>query len=277
MRTWFITGAARGLGASIAERALEQGDCVVVASMRNPAQVQAALGAGERLLVVPLDVSDETQARAAVAAALRRFGRVDALINNAGYDLLGAIEEASAAEVERVFRRNVFGLLNVTRAALPQLRRQRGGRIVNVASASRGAGAGWGIQRAIKSAVEAISEALSLEGEPLGIHTTVVESGGPGGDPLSSRPLVSTVQRIEDYNVTLGPVRASAAGADQPRQEHEEALADAILSLVEAPAPPRRFRLGSEGARSLGGSKHESAVHEVEPWRSLVLPIDFVN
>jgi NAD(P)-dependent dehydrogenase (short-subunit alcohol dehydrogenase family) len=282
MRTWFITGAARGVGASLAERALAKGDAVVVATMRDPAQVRMALGNHERLLIVPLDLSHEPYARAAVTTTLRHFGRIDALVNDSGYDLLGAIEEASAEEIERVFRCNVFGLLNVTRAVMPQLRKQRSGHIVNIASAGNyGAGAGWGIYCAIKSAVEAISHALSLEGEPLGIRTTVVESGGVRTDSRGSRPLVSTVQRIHDYRVTVGQTRAFAAGAAPQQPSGPGALADAILSLVDAAEPPRRLRVGSGVFRAVEEPKPEpkrqAAPPTPEQWQSLVLPIDAVS
>jgi NAD(P)-dependent dehydrogenase (short-subunit alcohol dehydrogenase family) len=280
MRTWFITGAARGLGLSLAKRALESGDSVVLATMQDPVHVGAtlgaALGAHERLLVVPLEVSHEAHTRAAVAAGLRRFGRIDVLVNNVGYDLLGAIEEASAAEVERVFRCNVFGLLTVTRAVLPQLRRQGSGHIVNMSSVgSHRAGAGWGIYCAIKSAVEAISEALSMEGEPLGIHTTLVESGYVRRNSLSARPLVSAVQRIDDYRETVGPMRTFAASPDNQQPGDPDALAAAILSLVEVPDPPRRLPLGTATFRPI--EKHKPVMQEHDHWRSLVLPIDFAN
>jgi NAD(P)-dependent dehydrogenase (short-subunit alcohol dehydrogenase family) len=274
MRTWFITGRWRGLGAWIARRALETGDNVVLATTRNPVHLRAAFGGHEQLLVVPLDVTREAQARAAVAVALQRFGRIDALVNNTGYDLLGAIEEASAVEVERVFRRNVFGLLNVTRAVLPRLRKQRSGRIVNICSVgSYRATAGLGLYCAVKSAVEAISDALSMEGEPLGIHTTLVESGYIRRDSLNSRPRVNTEKRIDDYRMTLGPLRTFATGADYQQRGDPDMLADAILSLVDTPAPPRRLPLGSDMFR-MTQARHETILPEREPWRSLVLPID---
>lgn len=276
MRTWFITGAARGLGPSLAKRALELGDSVVLATMQDPTHLGPALGAHERFLVVPLDFSHEAHTRAAVAAALRRFGRIDVLVNNVGYDLLGAIEEASAAEVERVFRCNLFGLLNVTRAVLPHLREQGSGHIVNMSSAgSHGTGAGWGIYCAIKSAVEAISEALSMESEPLGIHTTVVESGYSRRNSLSSRPVVSAVQRIDDYRATVGTMRTFAAGPDHLQPGDPDTLANAIVSLVDAPDPPRRLPLVTGTFRTI--EKQKPARHEHEYWQTLVLPIDVAN
>src|SRR5262245_40856551 len=121
MKTWFITGASRGIGALIAEAALAKGDAVAGTARRRES-VSERLGTDPNLLPLALDVTDEAQARAAASAAEERFGRIDVLVNNAGYGLLGAVEEATAAEVEAVYRTNVFGLLAVTRAVLPVMR-----------------------------------------------------------------------------------------------------------------------------------------------------------
>jgi NAD(P)-dependent dehydrogenase (short-subunit alcohol dehydrogenase family) len=177
MKTWFITGASRGFGALIVKEALGRGDNVV-ATARNPDTVTKAFGDRPNLLAIGLDVNDEAQARAAAAAAVDRFGRIDVLVNNAGFGLLGAIEENSAAEVEAVFRTNVFGLLSVTRAVLPHMRRERSGRVINISSiGGYRASVGWGVYCSTKFAVEGISEALAAEVEPLGIKVTVVEPG----------------------------------------------------------------------------------------------------
>jgi NAD(P)-dependent dehydrogenase (short-subunit alcohol dehydrogenase family) len=128
------------------------------------------------VLKLPLDVTNEGQARDAAARGIEKFGRIDVLVNNAGYGLLGAIEDASAIEVEREFATNVYGLLNVTRAVLPYMRKRRSGHIINMSSLGGYASyPGWGVYCATKFAVEGISEALSIELAPLGIHATVVE------------------------------------------------------------------------------------------------------
>ncbi len=158
MRTWFITGASRGFGALVAKEALNAGDAVV-ATARNPQHVIDALGDHPNLLAVALDVTNEAQAFEAAGAAVKRFGRIDVLLNNAGYGLLGAVEEAAASEVESVFRTNVFGLLNVTRAVLPHMRRQRSGHVINISSiGGYGSYPGWGVYCATKFAVEGLTE-----------------------------------------------------------------------------------------------------------------------
>ena len=133
MRVWFITGASRGFGALVTAEALAKGDAVV-ATARKPSAITDRLGDHPNLLAVPLDVTREEQAHTATKAAVQRFGRIDVLLNNAGYGLLGAVEEATGQEIEAIYRTNVFGLLNVTRAVLPHMRRQRSGRILNMSS-----------------------------------------------------------------------------------------------------------------------------------------------
>jgi NAD(P)-dependent dehydrogenase (short-subunit alcohol dehydrogenase family) len=166
MKTWFITGASRGFGALVVKRALAKGDAVV-ATARNPQIVIDRFGTHPNLLAVALDVTDEEQAVAAAKAAIDRFGRIDILLNNAGFGLAGAVEEASAAEVEAVYRTNVFGLLTVTRAVLPHMRKARSGRILNISSIGgyRGA-AGFGIYSSTKFAVEGLSEGPARRTRP---------------------------------------------------------------------------------------------------------------
>src|SRR6202008_2695499 len=170
MRVWFITGASRGFGALIAKAALAAGDAVV-ATARDPATVTARLGTHERLLGTRLDVTSETEPHEAAGQAVKKFGRIDILVNNAGYGLLGAIEEASAAETERLFGTNVFGLLAITRAVLPHMRRQRSGHVINLSSVGGYTGyPGWGVYGATKFAVEGISEALAGVGGQPGVR-----------------------------------------------------------------------------------------------------------
>src|SRR5471032_2362148 len=206
-KVWFITGASRGFGALIAVQALERGDAVV-ATARDPQTVIDALGRHEHLLAVKLDVRDEAQAIAAARLALARFGRVDVLVNNAGYGLLCAIEEGGADEVRALYDTNVFGLLNVTRAVLPSMRSRRGGHVINISSVGGyAASAGWGIYNSTKFAVEGISESLAQELAPLGIHATVVEPGFFRTDFLDAASLATTAHRIDDYAATVGAMR----------------------------------------------------------------------
>jgi NAD(P)-dependent dehydrogenase (short-subunit alcohol dehydrogenase family) len=267
-RVWFITGASRGIGARIAEAALERGDSVV-AAVRDPAKAGKELPAHERLLVVRLDVRDEAQAAAAVQAAVDRFGRIDVLVNNAGYGLLGAVEEASAVEVEQLFATNVFGLLTVTRAVLPQLRKQRAGHILNLSSVGGyTAAAGWGVYCATKFAVEGLTEALAQELAPLGIFATVIEPGYFRTEFLDGSSLGRVRHEIADYASTVGHVRSSASeyNKQQPGDPHKLALA--VLELVESHMPPVHFPVGADSIQAVE-NKNALVAAEVAVWRKL--------
>jgi len=273
-KVWFITGASRGFGLLIAQKALKRGDAVV-ATGRNAEHVIKALGESPGLLSLPLDVRNEAQAVAAAKTAIERFGRINVLVNNAGYGLLGAVEEASAGEVEDVFGTNVFGLLNVTRAVLPYMRANKAGHIMNLSSiGGYAAYPGWGVYGATKFAVEGISEALSIELAPLGIHSTVVEPGFFRTDFLSATSLVSTAKSIGDYATTVGAMRVFAESADHQQPGDPERLAEAILILADANSPPRRLPLGSDTVSKIE-EKNRNVSAALDEWRALALSTDF--
>lgn len=276
MKTWFITGASRGFGARVVERALARGDAVV-ATARNPQAVIDRFGTHPNLLAVALDVTDEAQAIAAAKAAIDRFGRIDILLNNAGFGLMGAVEEASAAEVEAVYRTNVFGLLTVTRAVLPHMREARSGRILNISSIGgyRG-GAGFGIYSSTKFAVEGLSEAMHAELTPIGIHVTVVEPGYFRTDFLDASSLSVSKTRIADYDATAGKVRTVAAGLSHNQPGDPEKLADVLAAFVDAPNPPVRLPLGSDTVAAIE-KKHESDRAILAEWRPVSVSTDFVT
>jgi NAD(P)-dependent dehydrogenase (short-subunit alcohol dehydrogenase family) len=271
MKTWFITGATRGFGALIMEAVLDSGDAVV-ATARDP----SSIAQHPRLLKLPLDVTNEGQARDAAAAGVERFGAIDVLVNNAGYGLLGAVEESSAVEVERVFATNVFGLLNVTRAVLPYMRKRRSGHIVNMSSIGGYAAyyPGWGVYCATKFAVEGISEALSVELAPLGIHATVVEPGFFRTDFLSAQSLSSTAARIDDYSDTVGKMRSFAAAVNHQQLGDPQRLAQVIVQLASEKKPPTRLALGSDTVARIE-EKNRDVQRELDQWRSVSLSTDF--
>ncbi|MBQ5947602.1 oxidoreductase [Massilia sp. ST3] len=276
MKTWFITGASRGFGLLIAKAALAAGD-KVVATARQPQAVIDAVGAHEDLLALALDVTDEHAAVAAAGEALARFGRIDVLVNNAGYGLLGAVEESSADEVRRIYETNVFGLLNVTRAVLPAMRRQRAGHVINFSSlGGYAAYHGWGVYGSTKFAVEGLSEALAQELQPLGVHVTVVEPGFFRTDFLDASSLSSTAARITDYAATVGAMREFAAGANhrQPGDPHK--LASAIVVLAESPRPPLRLQLGSDTVERVR-AKHLAVERELRAWQALAVSTDLAE
>ena len=274
MKTWFITGASRGFGALVADLALQQGDAVV-ATARNPKQITDRFGEHPNLLAVALDVTDEAQAKAAVDAAIARFGSIDVLLNNAGFGLMGAVEEATAAEVESVYHTNVFGLLNVTRAVLPTMRARRSGRILNISSIGgyRGA-AGFGVYSSTKFAVEGLSEALHAELEPLGIQVTVVEPGYFRTDFLDAASLTVSPTVIEDYAATAGQIRNVATGLNHNQPGDPAKLAQVLIDFAEVADPPVRLPLGSDTVAAIE-AKHASDATILDQWRSISVSTDF--
>jgi NAD(P)-dependent dehydrogenase (short-subunit alcohol dehydrogenase family) len=275
MSVWFITGASRGLGLELAVSALGRGD-QVIATARDPQAIEKALPE-ERgsMLAVQLDVTDQKQAEAAVAAGVERFGRIDVLVNNAGYGLFGGVEEICDAEARALFDTNVFGLLNVTRAALPTLRSQGAGRIINIgSSAGFASSAGRGLYGASKSAVESITEALHAEVAPLGIHATVVEPGSFRTQFLTADSQRQARQIISAYDGTVGQLRAAIEAGNGHQPGDPVKAAAAIRQLAAAPEPPLRLQLGSDCVNLVEG-KLTSVAIELGQWRDLALSTDF--
>lgn len=243
MKVWFVTGTSSGFGLEIAKQALDRGDAVV-ATARRPEKALTSLGGPQaRLVVAPLDVRSEAEARSAVAAAVDAFGRVDVLVNNAGRGLFGAVEQTTVAEARAIFETNVLGVLAVTRAVLPVMRRQRSGRIIMMSSMGGfSAGAGFGVYAASKFAVEALGEALSEELEPFGIDVTIVEPGvfetgfGVSSSEMASEPIADyvaaaeAVDRYDDGEPAGDPVDGAAA----------------IVALADLPEPPLRLPVGTD-------------------------------
>ncbi|WP_236188950.1 oxidoreductase [Pseudomonas pharyngis] len=274
MRTWLITGASRGFGILIAEQALRAGDAVI-ATARNPQDITDRLGDHPNLLAVRLDVTREEEAHQAVAQGIKRFGRIDVLINNAGFGVLGAVEETSASETERLFATNVFGLLNVTRAVLPHMRAQRSGRVINISSiGGYQAYVGWGVYGSTKFAVEGISEALHQELAPLGIHATVVEPGFFRTDFLDEQSLLKTALVLPDYDETVGKMRTFAEAANHAQPGDPLKFVEAMLALVNAPNPPQRLALGSDTVARIE-AKNRLVAQELAEWNELALSTDF--
>ncbi|HEX7909955.1 MAG TPA: oxidoreductase [Paraburkholderia sp.] len=273
-RVWFITGASRGIGALIAEAALADGNAVV-ATGRNAAAIVERLGESPALLPLGLDVTEEAQAKRAVQAAVEKFGRVDVLVNNAGFGLLGAVEESADKDVRRMYDTNVFGLLNVTRAVLPAMRANRSGHVINISSVGGyRAVAGFGVYSSTKFAVEGITEAMHAELKPLGIHATVVEPGYFRTDFLDASSLVVAPDLIGDYDETSGAVRRKAVEMNHNQPGDPQKLAAAMVTLVDAPKPPLRLALGTDTLAAIA-AKNAYVTQETEAWKALSASTDF--
>ena len=271
MSVFFITGSARGLGLEIARVAAERGH-TVVATARDTAAVQAELPAATAL---PLDFTDACQAAAAVETAVAAHGRIDVLVNNAGYGMFGAVEEVGDAEARAIFDANVFGLLNVTRAVLPVMRAQRSGRVLNIGSIAGFFNApGPGLYGATKFAVEGISEAMRGELAPLGILTTVVEPGAFRTGFFGDRGFLFAQRGICDDTATVGAARAAVPGRDGTQPGDPVRAARVIVDLAEHPAPPTRLQLGSD-AVTRTEAKLEQLAEELAQWRAVALSTDY--
>jgi len=238
MKTWFITGASRGFGHEWTRAALARGDRVAATARRPEALSELATEFRERLLPLQLDVTDRAADFAAVRRAHQHFGRLDVVVNNAGYGLFGAIEELSEAEARAQIETNLFGALWVTQAALPFLRAQRSGHIVQVSSIGGVAAFPYlGLYHASKWGLEGFSEALAAEVAQFGIHVTIVEPSGFATDWAGSSAVRAAP--IAAYD----PIRAARPTARMKRGD-PRATAAAILKLVDAEKPPMRLLLG---------------------------------
>lgn len=247
----------------------------MVATARNPQAINDRFGDRPNLLAVALDVTDEAQAHQAVKEAIARFGQIDVLVNNAGYGLLGAVEEASGAEIEALYRTNVFGLLAVTRAVLPHMRRQRSGRILNFSSiGGYTSGPGFGVYCSTKFAVEGLTEALAAELSPLGIHVTAIEPGYFRTDFLDATSLSVSPIQISDYAETAGAVREKAAQISHNQPGNPDKLAEVVVAFVESSNPPVRLPLGSDTVAAIE-AKHVSDAEILAAWRSVSVSTDF--
>jgi NAD(P)-dependent dehydrogenase (short-subunit alcohol dehydrogenase family) len=273
-RVWLITGASRGIGAKIAAAALANGDAVV-ATARDASSVTQRFGTQPALLAVSLDVTHEAQGVAVAKAAADHFGRIDVLVNNAGFGLLGAVEEASADEVRRVYETNVFGLLNITRAVLPYMRAARSGHVINLSSVGGyKSGPGFGVYCSTKFAVEGLSEALHAELEPVGVKVTVVEPGYFRTEFLEGNSLVESPSTIADYDSTAGEVRKIAKAVTLNQPGDPDKLAQTMITLVEAQKAPLRLPLGSDCVAAIE-AKNAFVAEELQTWREVSVSTDY--
>ena len=268
--TWFITGAARGIGAHTVQAALAAGHNVV-ATARSRLSITTTHA---HLLALDLDVTVEAQAHAAVQAAVARFGRIDVLVNNAGYGQLGLFEESNAADAQTQFDTNVFGLFHVTRAVLPVMRQQRAGRVLNISSIAGMRGrTGTALYSASKFAVEGFSEALAQEVAAFGIFVTIVEPGAFRTDFLDCQSMRYGSQSIVDYAAQSAQVTEGFGARNHLQPGDPARLAAVLLQLAAHPAPPLRLAAGSD-AVEIAGAKIEALRAEWLAWRELSVTTD---
>ena len=273
-RTWFITGASTGFGRQLADAVLAAGGRVVATARKRDAIAGLETKYPDAAKAIVMDVTVQAQVDAAVSEAFARFGRVDVLVNNAGYGLAGAIEEATEAEFMPVFETNVFGLIRVTRAFLPYLRRQRSGHILNISSiGGLIGGAGMGYYNASKFAVNGLSEALAAEMAPLGVHVTVIEPG-PFRTDFLGRSSTRARQIIDDYNATAGKTREYFETQDGKQKGDPVRAAHAMIAVVESANPPTHLVLGAAAYNRMTARLGQWD-QDLKSWESTSLGADF--
>jgi NAD(P)-dependent dehydrogenase (short-subunit alcohol dehydrogenase family) len=270
-RTWLITGSSRGLGRALAEAVLADGHRLV-ATARNPDDVADLVERyPDRARAVALDVTDRAQAAAAVRAAVDAFGSLDVLVNNAGYANVNSIEDFDEDDFRAQVETNLWGVINITRAALPVLRAQRSGHVINVSSVGgRTVAAGLGPYQTSKWAVEGFSGVLQLEVAPLGIHVTIVEPGGFDTDWAGAS--MTSHDLREEYEASIGWRRQYRSEGFTPPGDPAKG-AQAILRISELPEPPLRLLLGSD-AYELARVADRARIASDEQWEDLTRSTD---
>lgn len=276
IKTWFITGASRGFGLELVRQLLQQGQ-QVAATSRDVGELRRAVGnSSKNFLPLAANLVSESSVADALHATIEQFGRIDVVVNNAGFGQLGSLEELSDAETRANFEVNVFGTMNVIRQVMPQLRRQQGGHVINYSSIAGRVGgfAGWGVYCATKFAVEGFSEALAAEVAPFGVKVTIVEPGYFRTNFLSSGSLRLASQQLNEYEL----VRQSEAYhrdhiiGSQPGDPAKAAAA--IIQIAEEKNPPLHLLLGAD-AWQLATSKLKQLADEMQQWKAVALSTGF--
>ena len=274
-KVWYITGASQGLGLSLVKKLLSEG-YRVAATSRSSSEMQKAVGSNDSLRFLPLEV-DLTNTDAihdSIERTVAAFGTIDVIVNNAGYGMEGTVEELDEKDMHAIFGINVFASISVIKYALPYLRRQRSGHIINISSVAGFVGApGWSIYSATKSALIAFSEVLALDLQELGIKVTVIGPSGFRTGFLSKKSLVTTESRIGDYQA-VSKTQARYAAMNGNQDGDPDKAAALFIQLAENPEPPLHLWLGAN-AIDRASEKIESMGQELKKWKSLSVSADF--
>ncbi|GAC1314367.1 MAG: oxidoreductase [Mucilaginibacter sp.] len=271
---WFITGCSTGFGRELAKLILQRGWNAVITARNVDRITDIAEGFEDAALVLPLDVNNKNQVSAAIARAVEKFGKIDVLVNNAGYGYFSSIEEGEEEKIRAQFETNFFGLVNMVQSVLPQMRGQRSGTIINFSSIGGLVGfTATGYYHATKFAVEGLSESLSKEVEPLGIKVLIVEPG-PFRTDWSGRSTDRTAVNIADYKDTVGArMNVSLQGSGKQAGDPVRGC-EAIIKAVEEGTPYLRLLLG-EMAYNLANEKTDAMKDNFHAWKDLSLGADF--
>jgi NAD(P)-dependent dehydrogenase (short-subunit alcohol dehydrogenase family) len=271
-KVWFITGVSRGFGKALAEAVLADGDIVIGTSRDGSSTIHDASG---NLHLLPLEITDAHAIAPLIERAIAVRGRLDVIVNNAGYGLLGSIEETTEEQVTHLFDVNFHGPRRIIQAVLPQLRRQKSGHIINITSiAGLAPGPGSGFYAATKFAVEGLSQSLAQEVAPLGIKVTLIEPGAFRTDFLSEHSIRSTQARIEDYAPSVGAMVSRLENMAGKQIGDPVRGVRAIIEAVRSTEPPLNLLLGSDALKRTR-ERFERFGAEIERWAPVTLGTDF--
>jgi NAD(P)-dependent dehydrogenase (short-subunit alcohol dehydrogenase family) len=265
---WFITGAGRGMGVDIAEAALAAGHAVV-ATGRNTKAVAGAVSEADDVLVVKLDITSLVSAKAAVRAAIDHFGRIDVVVNNAGNFFAGFFEELTATQIEQQLTTGLVGPMNVTRAVLPVMRKQRSGKVVSISSTAGIVGQEFcSAYAASKFGLEGWMESLRFEIEPFGIHTTIVEPGFFRTQLLTSESTTYADLSIDDYAERTAQTRPAWEAMSGKQTNDPAKLAKALVTVIDQEQPPLRWVAGADAVATVEQKANE-LLAQVDAYRDL--------
>jgi NAD(P)-dependent dehydrogenase (short-subunit alcohol dehydrogenase family) len=275
-KVWLITGCSTGFGRALAEAVLKKGD-EVLATAREPEQLRPLIEDYPKIAkAVRLDVTSSQDIQAAVDTAIATFGRIDVLVNNAGYGLIGALEEVSDVDIRQQFETNFFGPLRLMRAVLPLMRQQGSGHVVNMSSTAGLVGfGGSSIYCGTKFALEGTSEALAKEVESFGVKVTLIEPGAFRTD-FNGRSLAAAEQSIDAYVPVSGASLQWFKDMDGKQPGNPAASAQAIIQAVESLRPPMRLALGTD-AMSLIHEKLEWVKTDLDAWQQVTVSTDYTD
>lgn len=275
-KVWFITGASKGLGLELAKKLLTEGFKVAATSRSEEALVKVLGDSSENFLPLEMDLVDEKSVKNAIEAAVSHFKTIDVLVNNAGYGLLGALEELTDAESRKNFEVNVFGLLNVIRNTMPYMRTAKSGHIFNISSVGGyyGEFPGWGIYCSTKFAVAGLTESLAAEVKSFGVHATIVYPGYFRTDFLKDSSLLLPQNPIADYKEVRQSESAHKDDINQNQPGDPVKLAEALIKASQDQNPPLHLFLG-EDAYNMANQKIASVQGELEAWKSVSVSTGF--
>ena len=268
-KTWLITGADKGLGYETAKAALERGDQVVVTVLAQDGSHSLLDAYPDRLRAFHLDARDQARIGTVVAAAVEAFGCIDILVNNAGYGLIALAEETAADKYRPLFEVNFFGLVEMTRAVLPYMRRQRSGHIINLSSyAGFMATPGFSFYSASKFAVEGYSEGLAKEVEQFGIHVTIIEPGGFRSDFAGGSLVTEKGSLVQEYTEVGARVEQYSASRHGKQPNDPKKFGLALCRVVDEASPPIRLPLGEDALNAIR-KETQTVAAELERWAEL--------